>query len=91
MTKKEANSKVVKLFNKWRGNFRSQEKVDDTEKYYKDVENFKAECKQVHDVVGLYEVLTDKNALKMASICSSLRFVPPYLMLMQLQKTTKTY
>ena len=90
MTNKEANSKVNKLFNKWVKNFKSPlGEVND--KYYNDLNLFKTECRKLHSVSGLYEVITDKNALKMASICSSTRFVEPYRMLMQLQKTTKTY
>ena len=90
MTKQEANSKAVKLFNQWRKEFNNSHQKPDA-KYYKRQEAFKKECKQLHNVVGVYEVLTDKNALKMASICSSLRFVEPWQMLMQLQKTTGSY
>ena len=91
MDNREANNKVVKLFNKWKKDFHNPNGEKATEKYFKEVEDFKEECRKLHNVVGLYEVLTDKNALKMASICSSLRFVEPYRMLMELQKTTKTY
>lgn len=90
MTNKEANSKVIKLFNKWCKEFRNYSEVAD-EDFYKRLELFKKECSQVHNIVGIYDVLTDKNALKMASICSSVRFVEPYRMLMELQRTTKTY
>ena len=90
MTKQEANSKVVKLFNKWRKDF-CDPLQSPTNEYYKSVEEFKKECLSTHNIVGLYECLTDKNALKMASICSSIRFAQPWHMLMYLQKTTKTY
>lgn len=90
MTKQEANSKALKLFNKWKREFRNYSEVP-TDDYYARLKQFKADCKALHDVVGVYTYLTDKNALKMASICSSVRFVEPYQMLMQLQKTTKSY
>jgi hypothetical protein len=90
MTNKQANSKAIKLFNKWCKEFRNSMKGA-TPEYYQKLEEFKKECKQLHDVVGIYSAFTDKNALKMASICSSTRFVEPYRMLMQLQHTTKTY
>jgi len=90
MTTKEANSKVSKLFNEWQRDFRGQNDKP-TDEYYRDLEDFKKRCKHLHDVVGLYEVISDKNALKMASICSSIRFTQPFEMLMQLQKTTKTF
>lgn len=90
MTTKEANSKVVKLFNQWQREFCNQN-TEANDDYYKRLEAFKKECLQVHDIVGLYDVISDKNALKMASICSSVRFVQPYQMLMQLQKTTNSY
>ena len=88
MTAKEANSKAKKLFDKWQTISRPR---FETNAYYLEKEEFKKECLTFHNVAGVYEVLTDKNALKMASICSSLRFVAPYKMLMQLQKTTGTY
>ncbi len=97
MTKQEANSKVRKLFNRWQRDFRATKKdfednwVEPTEEYYKELKQFKADCKALHNVVGVYTYLTDRNALKMASICSSVRFVEPYQMLMQLQKTTNSY
>lgn len=90
MTTKEANSKAQKLFNRWVKDFRNFGE-EPNQDYYGRVEDFKKECAKLHNVVGIYEVLTPKNALKMASICSSLRFVEPYRMLMELQKTTKTY
>ena len=90
MTKKEANSKAQKLFNKWRKEFCNSWQIP-TDDYYKRLEAFKKECLHLHNVVGLYDVLTDKNALKMASICSSIRFVEPFQMLMQLQRVTGTY
>ncbi len=90
MTSKEANSKAVKLFNKWRRDFCNNSEAPTTQ-YYEDLEKFKKSCKELHSVVDVYKVLTDKNALKMASICSSLRFVEPYKMLMELQKTTNSY
>jgi hypothetical protein len=90
MENKKANSKAVKLFNKWKKEF-SNSSTEPTQEFYNKKEEFKKECFKLHNIVGIYEVLTDKNALKMASICSSLRFVEPYRMLMQLQKTTKTY
>jgi len=89
MTNKQANSKVVKLFNKWQRDFKSTERA--TNQYFEDLADFEEECRQVHDIVGLYEVISDKNALKMASICSSIRFVAPFRMLMQLQHVTKSY
>lgn len=89
MTSKEANSKARKLFNQWRKEFCNNLNV--TEDYYTRLKQFKVDCKALHDVVGVYGYLTDKNALKMASICSSVRFVPEWQMLMQLQKTTKSY
>lgn len=90
MTSKEANSRAVKLFNRWQRDFCSDSE-EPTPTYYIQLEAFKKECKELHNVVGIYKVLTDKNALKMASICSSVRFVEPWRMLMQLQKTTKSY
>jgi hypothetical protein len=90
MTTKEANSKARKLFNQWRKEFCNYSE-EPTDEYYTRLKQFKADCKALHDVVGVYGSLTDRNALKMASICSSVRFVEPYLMLMQLQKTTKSY
>jgi hypothetical protein len=90
MTTKEANKKASQLFNKWKKEFLNYSEMPTPERDKK-IEDFIEECRQFHNVVGLYEVLTDKNALKMASICSSLRFVEPYRMLMQLQKTTGTY
>ena len=90
MTTKEANNKVVKLFNEWIKDFKNYQ-GEATPKYYEGLEKFKTKCANLHNVVGLYEVLTDKNALKMASICSSLRFVAPWKMLIKLQHTTKTY
>lgn len=90
MTKQEANSKARKLFNQWRKEFCNYSEVP-TDEYYARLKQFKADCRALHNVVGVYEWLTDKNALKMASICSSVRFVEPYQMLMQLQKTTKSY
>lgn len=90
MTNKEANSKAQKLFNKWRMDFCNNHE-EPTADYYNKLEEFKKECAQLHNVVGVYEILTDKNALKMASICSGTRFVQPFQMLMQLQKTTNSY
>ena len=90
MTNKEVNSKAIKLFNRWVKDF-SNSTTEPTNEYYRQKEEFKKECLKLHNVVGVYEVLSDKNALKMASICSSIRFVEPYRMLMQLQKTTGTY
>ncbi|MGK0324847.1 MAG: hypothetical protein ACJA1D_000179 [Polaribacter sp.] len=87
MTKKEVNSKVLKLFNFWKKKLNTQ--INGTEKYYSDLEEFRKECKNLHDVVGAYEVMTYQNALKMASICSSIPFVSPFRMLMKLQKTTE--
>ena len=89
MTKQEANSKVVKLFNKWNKEFRNCKKVATEES--QEAQEFRMECARVHYIYGLYEVITDKNALKMASICSAIRFVEPFRMLMKLQKTTGTY
>ena len=88
MTDKEVNSKAVKLFNRWKTITRPRFQ---TNTYFIEIENLKKECKDLHDVVGVYEGLTDKNALKMASMCSSIRFVQPYQMLMKLQHTTKSY
>ena len=90
MTKQEANSKARKLFNQWRKEFRNYSE-EPTYEYYARLKQFKEDCKALHNVVGVYTCLTDKNALKMASICSSVRFVPEWQMLMQLQKTTKSY
>lgn len=90
MTRKEANSKAQKLFNQWRKEFCNQYEVP-TPEYYERKKAFDQECVKLHYVVGVYEILTDKNALKMASICSSTRFVQPYQMLMKLQKVTKSY
>ena len=90
MTNQEANSKVRILFNKWRKDF-CDNKQAPTDEYFINLEKFKKECLSLHEVVGIYDVLSDKNALKMASICSALRFVKPYRMLMQLQKTTNSY
>ena len=89
MTSKEANSRAQKLFNRWRKEFSGDEEA--TADYYSRLEAFNYECKKFHSVVGVYEVLTGKNALKMASICSSTRFVQPFQMLMELQKVTKCY
>lgn len=90
MTKKEANKKVNLLFNKWKRDFRDSSIVPD-DVFYKSLSDFKKECLTLHNVVGLYEVISDKNALKMASICSSVMFTEPHSMLMHLQKTTGTY
>jgi len=90
MTTKQLNSKAVKLFNKWQRDF-CDSSTAATDEYFNKLKSFKKECLDLHNVVGCYEYLTNKNALKMASICSSLRFVEPYRMLMQLQKQTKTY
>ncbi|MFK5981489.1 MAG: hypothetical protein QM499_01145 [Flavobacteriaceae bacterium] len=90
MEKKEANKKVNKLFNKWLKEFRDYSE-EPTKEYYNNLDNFTKECKKLHNTGGLYTSLTDKSALKMASICSSVRFVEPYRMLMKLQHTTKTY
>jgi len=90
MTNKQANAKALKLFNKWRKEFCNQSITAD-DKYIKSLEAFKNECLTLHYVVGVYEILSDKNALKMASICSTIRFVEPYYMLMKLQHTTKSY
>lgn len=90
MTKQEANSKAQKLFNKWQREF-CNAATETTPEFYTKKEAFTKECFNLHNVVGIYEVLSDKNALKMASICSSVRFVEPYRMLMQLQKTTNSY
>ena len=78
MKTKEANSKARKLFNQWKKGGTAEQK-----------EQLIRDCLSLHNVVGVYEVLTDKNALKMASICSSVSFVPPFRMLMKLQKTTE--
>jgi len=86
MTTKEANSKVVKLFNEWERDFHGKTPDQKQEgEFYKKREKFTQKCNDLHKVVGLYEAISDKNALKMASICSSLRFVEPYRMLMKLQ------
>jgi hypothetical protein len=90
MTTKEANSKASKLFSLWRKEFCNTSQQPD-KAYYKKLEDFKKECESLHNVGGVYKILTDKNALKMASICSSIRFVEPYRMLMQLQHTTNSY
>ena len=90
MTTKQLNSKANKLFNKWRKDFSNNLEIP-TNEYYAKLETFKDECKQLHDVVGCYEYLTNLNALKMASICSTLQFVKPYQMLQKLQHQTKTY
>lgn len=90
MTNKEVNSKAQKLFNTWRKDFCNQY-TEPSEDYYKRLKEFNKECLHLHNVVGAYDVLTDKNALKMASICSCTRFVEPFQMLMQLQKTTGSY
>jgi len=78
MKNSEANSKARKLFNRWRKGLTAEQR-----------EQFTEDCLALHNVIGVYEVLTDKNALKMASICSSIPFVPPFRMLMKLQKTTE--
>ena len=85
MTTKEANTQAVKLFNRF-VKYKNKSEATHDER-----EQLKNDCLQLHGVVGIYEYLTDKNALKMASICSTLRFVEPFKMLMQLQKTTGTY
>jgi hypothetical protein len=92
MTAKEANSKATKLFNRFKREFNGGLEAEaPTDEYYKKLNDFKKECAQLHNVVGVYKVLTDKNALRMASICSTHRFVQPFQMLMELQKTTGTY
>lgn len=90
MNNKQANSKAVKLFNKWQREFCDNSEPP-TNDYYERLEAFKNDCRKLHNVVGLYEILSDKNALKMASICSTVRFAEPWSMLMQLQKTTNSY
>ena len=90
MEKKQANSKAVKLFNQWRKEFCDNSEPA-TDEYFKKLNAFKKECEDLHNVPDVYYTLTDKNALKMASICSSLKFVQPYRMLMQLQKKTGSY
>jgi hypothetical protein len=92
MTNKELNSKVNKLFNRFvklQNSTVKSEKERDIN--LSKIEDLKKDCLTVHYIVGAYEVMTDKNALKMASICSTYRFVEPYRMLMELQKTTLTY
>lgn len=90
MTAKQANSKALKLFNQWKREFRNYSE-EPTPEYYDNQNKFKKDCLALHNVVGVYDILTDKNALRMASICSGIRFVEPWRMLMQLQKTTGTY
>ena len=90
MTRKEVNNKVVKLFNRWNRDFRNNSETPSDE-YYDRLSTFKAECFDIHHIVGVYGQLTDKNALKMASICGSVRFVEPYQMLYKLQIVTNTY
>ena len=90
MTTREANSKVVKLFNQWQREFTNYGEAP-TDEYYKRLEAFKKQCRDTHNIGGLYQSISDKNALKMASICASLRFVEPWQMLTSLQHTTKSY
>lgn len=90
MEKAQVNRKAARLFGKWKKQFRDSG-AEPTDEYYKRLEAFKKECYELHSVLGVYEVLTNLNALKMASICGSLRFIEPYRMLYALQKTTKTY
>ena len=88
MTSKEINSKALRLFNRWKRDFRGNTPTQD---FYEQRKAFAKECLALHSVVGAYDVLSPLNALKMASICSSIRFVEPYRMMAQLQKVTKTY
>lgn len=90
MEKAQANRKAARLFGKWKKEFRDYGTIA-TDEFYKRQDEFKKECLELHNVNGVYEVLTNTNALKMASICGSLRFVEPFRMLYKLQIKTKTY
>ena len=89
MTTKQANSEAQKIFNYWIREIRPQQEA--TQDYYSKKELLKNRCIKLHNVEGVYTVLSDKNALKMASVCSAIRFVKPYRMLMKLQHTTNSY
>jgi hypothetical protein len=90
MTTKETNKIVNSLFNKWKKEFKNYNKIP-TSEYYKKLDEFEKECLKAHNIVGFYESISYKNALKMASICSGIRFTPPWQMLMYLEKTLKVY
>ncbi|MFT7280519.1 MAG: hypothetical protein ACI9DM_000238 [Cyclobacteriaceae bacterium] len=80
MTTKEANSIVVKLYNEFKKD-QAAPKEDSVSRREKLI----VKCTQAHHVGGFYEVLTNKNALKMASMASTMRFVQPWQMLLKLQ------
>jgi len=87
MTNQEANKKVTKLFNR----FKKLKQTTNSEQYYKDLEVLKKDCYALYKVIDVFYILSPLNAVKIASINSTIRFVQPYLMLMQLQKTVNVY
>lgn len=89
MSNKEANNRVNKLHNRFKKHLACQ--YPQIEDVYIEAEFIRKEALKLHNVVGLYEVITPINALKMASICSSLRFVQPFRMLIALEKTIGDY